>query len=407
VAILRRAGAAVVATGVALGAALAAEAVDDRARRLARELLIVDTHIDVPYRLLDDPEDVAQRTNRGDFDAVRARQGGLDVVFQSIFIPASYQKGGAKLLADQLIDMVESIARHNPETFAVVASTAAAEAASRAGRIAFALGMENGAPIGDDLENLRHFHRRGVRYITLTHGEDNQISDSSYAPADKRTWKGISPFGRQVVAEMNRLGVMVDISHVSDQAFDQVIELSRAPVIASHSSCRRFTPGWERNLDDARIRKLAAKGGVLQIAVGSAFLTRAANEYSSAQNAAQRKLVADRGGWMPPAELDAFRERYRRENPYPYATLDDVFAHIDHVRRIAGIDHVGIGSDFDGVGDSLPVGLKDVSMYPNLVAKLLAEDYSEADIAKVLGGNLMRVWREVETVAARAAKPNP
>ena len=183
------------------------------------------------------------------------------------------EAGGGKALADELIDMVEGIAAAAPSKWAMAATPDQALANRAAGRLSFALGIENGAAIEDQLANLAHFHSRGVRYVTLTHGKNNLICDSSYEPADNRRWHGLSPFGREVVAEMNRLGIMVDLSHVSDEAFDQALALSQAPPIASHSSCRYFTPGFERNVDDTRIRALAAKGGVVQINFGSSFLT--------------------------------------------------------------------------------------------------------------------------------------
>jgi membrane dipeptidase len=242
-----------------------------------------------------------------------------------------------------------------------------------------------------------------VRYVTLTHGKNNLICDSSYETPENRLWHGLSPFGHEVVAEMNRLGIMVDLSHVSDEAFDQALALSQAPPFASHSSCRHFTPGFERNLDDARIRALAAKGGVLQINFGSSFLTAAANQNAIDGFRAQAAFVKEKGVAENSPEAKAFEEEWKKENPLPRASLDDVVAHIDHVVEIAGIDHVGLGSDFDGVGDSLPFGLRDVSMYPNLFARLLERGYSEADIEKIAGGNLLRVWRETERVAAAAA----
>ncbi len=301
-----------------------------------------------------------------------------------------------------MIDLVEGLEEHNREIFAVVHSTRQAAGTHAEGKIGIALGMENGAPIEHDLANLKHFYDRGVRYITLTHAEDNQICDSSFAPADKRTWHGVSPFGRQVIAEMNRLGIMVDLSHVSDEAFDQAIALVKAPPIASHSSARALTPGFERNLDDARIRKLAAAGGVISINFGSAFLTPAANAYLVGMRAAQKEFAAAHPS-ASVSERQDFQEKWSDEHPLPHAALDDVVHHIDHVVKLVGVDHVGLGSDFDGVGDSLPVGLEDVSTYPNLVARLLERGYGEADVEKILSGNVLRVWRAVEDYAAKAA----
>lgn len=378
----------------------------ERAREIAHRRTIVDTHIDLPYRLTDQPEaerdDPGARTARGDFDHPRAVEGGLDVAWMSIYVPASYQTaGGAKALADGLIDLVEGIVRRHPDKFALAPTVAAAEAAGAAGRLALPLGIENGAAIEDDLANLSHFFERGVRYVTLTHGEDNLIGDSSYSKPAERTWHGLSPFGREVVAEMNRLGILVDLSHVSDETFDEAIELTLSAPIASHSSCRHFTPGFERNLDDERIRKLAAKGGVLQVNFGSAFLTAAANAWSLELFAAQEVWQKETGIADGSPEIDAWRERYMAEKPLPRATLDDVVAHVEHVVELVGVDHVGLGSDFDGVGPSLPTGLEDVSKYPNLIAALLARGHDEETIAKILGGNLLRVWREAEATAAR------
>jgi membrane dipeptidase len=263
------------------------------------------------------------------------------------------------------------------------------------------MGMENGAPVEDDLANVAHFAERGIRYITLTHSKNNQICDSSYD--EERTWHGLSPFGREVVAEMNRVGIMVDVSHVSDETFEQVLEVTRAPVIASHSSCRHFTPGFERNMSDEMIRELAANGGVIQINFGSSFLTAAANQWAKARSEAIDAFVAEGGLESDDPAVVEFRRRYLEEHPLPRATVEDVADHIDHVVELAGIDHVGLGSDFDGVGPSLPTGLEDVSRYPNLFRVLLERGYSDEDIGKIAGGNLLRVWREVERLAAEQA----
>jgi len=391
-------------------AAPAEPGLEARARELARRFLILDGHVDLPHRLIlrvdangRPIEDVSQRTEQGNFDFPRAVEGGLDAPFMSIYVPASFQvSGGGKKKADQLIDMVEQIATAHPDKFAIARTPAQVAENSRARRVSLPLGIENGAAIEDDLANLAHFHRRGVRYITLTHATDNLICDSSYDKAKK--WKGLSPFGRKVVAEMNRLGIMIDVSHISDQAFDQVIELSRAPVIASHSSARHFTPGWERNLDDARIVKLGRKGGVILINFGSSFIDERARVYGDEMREAVRKTTEGRK--PPPTELerDALYAAYAKEHPPVFATVEEVADHIQHVIRLVGVDHVGFGSDFDGVGDSLPTGLKDVTGYPNLIRVLLERGLSEADIEKICGGNLLRVWRAVEDHAAAQAK---
>ena len=364
--------------------------------------LIVDTHIDLPNRLFEEYEDVSVATESGDFDWPRAKKGGLDIAFMSIYVPADYQEdGGAKKHADMLISMMEKLAVDHPEKFVIATNTAAGRVAADKGRVGLALGMENGAGIEDDLGNLAYFYERGIRYITLTHSKANLICDSSYD--DNRPWRGLSPFGEQVVREMNRLGIMVDISHVSDEAFYDVMEFTDVPVIASHSSARHFTPGWERNMSDDMIRALADNGGVIQINFGSTFLTARANAWST-EYSDQRDQLMEKTGWDKSGpEVKAWQEQYKVAQPYPFADLNDVLDHIDHVVMLVGIDHVGLGSDFDGVGDSLPTGIKDVSDYPNLMAALRERGYTESDIKKILGENLMRVWSEVEAHASRSA----
>jgi membrane dipeptidase len=376
-----------------------------RAARLAEEILIVDTHIDVPYRLMEkegEDQDLSVRTMGGDFDYPRARAGGLNAAFMSIYVPAHLQKsGGAREYADRLIDLVESLEAKWQDEFALAHSVRDVEETFASRRLSLALGMENGAAIEDDLSNLRHFFERGVRYITLTHSENNQICDSSYA--DEENWGGLSPFGREVVREMNRLGIMIDVSHVSDETFFQVMELTSQPVIASHSSCRHFTPGWERNMSDEMIRRLAQNGGVLQINFGSAFLTEEANRQSQAMWEVVDAHAEANGLERHDHALQEFVENYRKEHPMSLADISDVVDHIDHVVELAGVDHVGFGSDFDGVGPTLPRGLEDVSAFPNLIFELLARGYSEEEIRKIAGGNLIRVWRAVEAASRHDA----
>lgn len=373
------------------------EALMQRAEALAKSRIIIDTHIDVPYRLTEKWDDVSEATEGGDFDYPRAVSGGLNAPFMSIFIPADYQEtGGAAAFADSLIDMMEGFAERDPDKFAIATSAADVETHFNKGIMSLPLGMENGAPI-EDLDKLRHFYNRGIRYITLTHGRVNDISDSSYD--QERKWQGLSPFGEEVVAEMNRLGIMVDISHVSDSAFYDVMAVSKAPAIASHSSARHFTPGFERNMSDDMIKLLAEKRGAIMINFGSAFVTEASNKAGFTAFTAIRQYLEENGIDQNSDEARAYAEQYRKDNPTPFADVTDVVDHIDHVVEIAGIDYVGIGSDYDGVGDSLPTGLKDVSTYPNLVYHLLKRGYSDEDITKILGGNLLRVWSEVEAVA--------
>ncbi len=364
----------------------------------AQSHVIVDTHIDVPYRLQEEWEDVTKATEQGDFDLPRALRGGLDIPFMSIYTPAEMEaEGGTFQLANQLIDSVEAMAARAPGQLAVARSVAEAERIVKDGKMALAMGMENGTPLEGKLENIRHFRDRGIAYITLAHSLSNHISDSSYD--ENRQWNGLSEFGREVIREMNRQGVMVDVSHVSDDAFYQVIGISEAPVIASHSSARHFTPGWERNMSDEMIVALARNGGVIQINFGSSFLSERSREWAEAFWAERAKFREDNGYESGHEAVRRFTSEYRAAKPFPYATLDDVLDHFDHVVKLVGIEHVGIGSDYDGVGDSLPVGLKDVAGYPNLVKGLQARGYADADIAAILGGNLLRVWRQVEARA--------
>ena len=371
-----------------------------RAYELAHTYIITDGHIDVPWRLNDGYEDLSVRTKGGDFDYIRAKEGGLDVPFMSIYVPSSYQEtGGAKEKADSLIDLVHRIANDHPDKFEVAYSPNDGDRIFSQGKIALPMGMENGAPIEDDLNNVAYFHKRGIRYITLTHARDNLICDSSYDTTN--TWGGLSPFGRQVVTEMNRVGIMVDISHVTDAVINQVLDMAKAPVIASHSSCRKFTPGWQRNMGDPEIKRLKENGGVIQINYGSSFVTQASQDKRQANTDKVAAYAKKNGLEQGDEQLKVYAKKVSKDNPI-YADITEVIDHIDHVVKLAGIDHVGIGSDYDGVGDSLPYGLKDVSSYPNLIYHLLKRGYSDEDIAKICYKNVWRVWREVERVAANS-----
>ena len=365
---------------------------------LAQSLLIIDTHIDVPYRLKQSWADVSSATEGGDFDYPRAIEGGLNAPFMSIYIPASVDEaGGAFALADELIDGMESLAASAPDKFAIATCSDDLQSHFENNLISLPLGMENGGPVAQSEEALAHFFNRGIRYITLAHSKSNKISDSSYDTNE--AWMGLSPYGKELITRMNDLGVMIDVSHISDAAFAQVIEISKAPVIASHSSLRHYTPGFVRNMSDEMVKTLGAANGVIQINFGTNFLTSEAQIYSKQRRQVIAAYIASEDLAQDDPAVKAFAEQYKKDNPYPYATTNDVLDHIDRVVELAGIDSVGIGSDYDGVGDSLPQGLKDVSTYPHLIDGLLDRGYSEADIAKVLGGNALRVWRAVEAYA--------
>jgi membrane dipeptidase len=383
---------------------------DDRlhavADSLAQAYIITDGHVDLPHRLKVTHFRLERQylgipitSNEGDFDFTRAQKGGLDAPFMSIYIPSTYQQlpDKGKALADSLISMIEGIADSIPDKFALAKTPADIEANTRAGKISLPLGMENGAPVGDNVENLKYFFDRGIRYITLTHRTDNQICDASYATT--QTWKGLSPFGEKVVAEMNRLGMMVDISHVSDSTFYDVIRVTKAPVIASHSSCRHFTPGFQRNMNDEMIKVLAKNGGVIQINFGADFLDSVARTNEKLRDSLDVMLQAKKLTSKDP-EAQPLIEQFGKQHKELFSDVERVADHIDHVVQLVGIDHVGIGSDYDGVGDSLPLGLKDVSNYPNLIFVLLKRGYSPEDIEKVCSKNVFRVWNKVIEVAA-------
>ena len=383
--------------GITLSAGATAIQVSDKADSIAQQTIIVDGHIDVPYRVNNEWVDVTKATEDGDFDYPRAKKGGLSAPFMSIYVPASLDNSPASTqLANQLIDSVEAITARAPDKFAIAKSVADVKSQFEQGLISLPMGMENGSPIQGDLDNLTHFYDRGIRYITLAHSQSNHISDSSYDL--RRKWKGLSPFGKKLVSEMNNIGMLIDISHVSDDAFYQVIDLSKAPVIASHSSLRAFTPGFERNMDDDMLKALADNGGIIMINFGSGFVSKEAREWRAGLSQATNRFIKENGDDSD--KLEQFEKQYRNEHPYPYSSLSDVLDHIDHVVELIGIEHVGIGSDFDGVGDSLPTDLKDVSDYPNLVQGLLDRGYSEQNVKDILSGNFLRVWSEVEAYAA-------
>ena len=371
-------------------------------KQIASEMLIVDTHIDAPYRLWEQHQsgqeiDDISKITTGNFDFTKAKSGGLNVPFFSIYLPAETEEdGSAYEVANNLIDMVEDIITLSPDKFTLIKSTDDISSLDIKNTLGVVLGMENGAPIEGNLSRVQFFYDRGIRYITLTHSKTNHISDSSYD--ENIQWGGLSDFGKQLIEEMNSVGIMVDISHVNDDAFYQAIEISNTPVIASHSSLRHFTPGFERNVDDEMLKALAKKGGVIQINFGSSFITEAPGLYFDKIKKYINDQVIDLKN-ASKEDIDKVRAEFMSKNPFPYANVSLVADHIDRVVVLVGIDHVGLGSDFDGVGDSLPEGLKDVSMYPNLIKELLNRGYKKEDIRKILSGNLLRVWKQVESYA--------
>ncbi len=375
------------------------------ADQLAHEYIIVDGHVDLPYRMevkgfmvQKTVEDVSVETS-GNFDYPKAKKGGLDAPFMSIYVPSFYQKtGGAKEFADSLINMTRQVAETYPDKFAFVTTPAEIEENFKAGKISLPLGMENGAPVENDINNVKYFWERGIRYITLTHAKDNQICDSSYDTA--RTHNGLSEFGVEVVKAMNDVGIMIDISHVSDSAFYQVMEITRAPVIASHSSARKYTPGFERNMTDDMIKKLAENGGVIHINFGSTFLSKESRDKFKAMDEAMTEFKVNNNVTEDDSAFINYKAKYLEEND-PFTDVKTAADHIDHVKNLVGVDYVAFGSDFDGVGNSLPEGLKDVSMYPNLIYELLKRGYTKEEIEKICYKNTFRVWNKVIEVAGQ------
>lgn len=374
---------------------------------LAQRFLITDGHVDLPYRLkvknfrLDKEYlGIPIETDEGDFDYVRAKEGGLDAPFMSIYIPSRLQlePGESPKLADSLITMVTGIADAHPDKFRITTSPDQMIQNFKDGVISLPMGMENGSPIEDKIERVAEYHAKGIRYVTLTHAKDNLICDSSYDTT--ATHGGLSAFGRDVVREMNRVGIMVDISHVSDSTFWQVAEMTDVPMIASHSSVRHYTPGFERNMNDEMITRLGEEGGVIQINFGSTFLDGTLRtRQDSLREVFSERMIAAGIATYGDEGTEELEEAFTKEFPTLYSDVEMVANHIDRVVQLAGVDHVGFGSDFDGVGDSLPTGLKDVADYPNLIYTLLKRGYSDSDIEKMCSGNVIRVWRAVEAAA--------
>jgi membrane dipeptidase len=350
----------------------------EEVERVHRSVLLIDTHNDVTSETVRGL-DIGMRRKSGHTDIPRLREGGVGAVFFAAYVAASYVEGNrAPRRALEMIDTIRhDIVGRYPDHFALATSVDEIVAAQRAGKIAALIGIEGGHAIEDSLRLLRAYYALGVRYMTLTHSNSNLWADSS---GDKnRPHNGLSELGKEVVREMNRLGMMVDISHVSDKTFWEALEISTAPIFASHSSCRSIS-NIPRNMSDEMIVALAKKGGVIQINFGCEFLSQKS---------------ADTTPWTNPA----LKGKQAAAGVTP-ATLEDVVRHIRHVVRIAGIDAVGIGSDYDGVGCT-PVGLEDVSKFPALTRRLLEEGFSETDIRKIYGENLLRMMRQVEAASRR------
>ena len=361
-----------------------------RARQIHAHLIGVDSHIDTLQRVVNGGEDISKRTPRGHVDLPRLKESGMVAPFFALWVPTFFPGSEAVRRTLQLRDAMQSLLDAHPDQIELATTAGEVERIAGAGRIAAVLTLEGGHQIADDLAVLRMLSTLGIRSMTLTHFRNNNWADAS---TDRPRHGGLTEFGRQVVREMNRLGMIVDISHVSDQTFQDTLAVTTKPVIASHSSCRALSD-VPRNMTDDMIRALARNGGVISINFGAGFL-------NAKDAAALRQRIGQAVATQPDLSgraLDEFAaaeylREYSEMSPAA-ATLDDALAHIDHVVKIAGVDHVGIGSDWDGI-NTVPAGLEDVSKMPALTAALLRRGYTETDVRKILGGNLLRVLREV------------
>jgi membrane dipeptidase len=377
---------------------------DAEVMRVHRSALLIDTHNDVPSRTVDG-FDIGPRASDGHTDIGRLKEGGVGAQFFAAFVDSEYVKGNRS--ADRALAMIDTI-RHDiigkyPNDFMFATSVKDIEEAHRQGKIAGLIGIEGGHAIQDSLRLLRDYYALGVRYMTLTHTNTNDWADSSgdITNTQLKHHNGLTDFGKDVVREMNRLGMMVDISHVADKTFYDALAVSKAPIFASHSVCRALANA-PRNMTDEMIVALAKKGGVVQVNFNCAFVSQ---KYRDGE-AAISKQVNERydretaGKKLNEQQENIVKNRIRAELGLKPPTLADVVAHIDHIRKIAGVDAIGIGSDFDGV-PCVPEGLEDVTKYPNLTRALLEKGYTAEDIRKIYGGNLLRVMRQVEMAAGK------
>ncbi|HXT24703.1 MAG TPA: dipeptidase [Candidatus Eisenbacteria bacterium] len=377
---------------------LAGDGISERAKRLHFSSIIVDTHDDTTQRLLDDKFDLAVRHSDGSVDIPRMREGNLSAIFFSIWIPSKVTGPEAVQKALDQIDAVREQVRRHPKDLALATTADELRKAHAQNKIAALMGVEGGHMINSDLAVLRRFAVLGVRYMTLTHSGNDEWADSS---TDKPAHNGLTDFGRDVVREMNRLGIIVDISHVSDKTFYDALAVSKAPLFASHSSCRAICDA-PRNMTDQMMKDLAVKGGVVQINYHVGFLSQ---EFRNAEKAdpkineaialqvRQRCGGDDNEGCML-IEGDRITREFIAQGKLPHVDYSKIIEHIDHAVKVAGIDHVGLGSDFDGA--NMPYGMEDATMLPKITEALLQKGYSEGDVRKILGENTLRVMTDVE-----------
>ena len=388
-----------VLAGSFLAATVTGDDISARAKKVHFSAIVVDTHDDTTQRFLDGKFDLGARNSLGSIDIPRMKEGGLGAIFFSVWIPSKITGPEAVNRAMTQIDAVrEQVRRHSNDLVLATTATEIREARKQ-GKIAALIGVEGGHMINSNLGVLRSYAALGVRYMTLTHSGNDEWADAS---TDKAVHNGLTDFGKDVVREMNRLGVMVDISHVSDKTFYDALEASKAPLFASHSSCRAICDA-PRNMTDQMMKDLAAKGGVLQINYHVGFLSqefrdaeKANPEINKAISAEVMKRCGDNEGCQL-IEGDRITREYVEQGKLPRVELTKVIEHIDHAVKVAGIDHVGLGSDFDGA--NMPYGMEDATKLPKITEALLQRGYSEGDVRKILSENTLMVMTEVERVS--------
>jgi len=371
------------------------------ARALHKQSPLIDGHNDYPWALREHSPtrdlaslDIRQPQPSIMTDIPRLKAGGLGGQFWSVYVPVELQGQSAVTATMEEIDTVHRMVRKYPETFELALTAADVERIFKSGKIASLIGMEGGHSIDNSLADLRMFYRLGARYMTLTHSSNTPWADSA---TDAPKFGGLAPFGEEVVKEMNWLGMLVDLSHTSPDTMADALRVTQAPVIFSHSDARALND-HPRNVPDNILQQLPANGGVVMVTFVPGFLSPKVNDWNKAQTAEQDRQKAAHPN--DPAAVKAAVDAWTAANPAPRATITDVADHIDHIRKVAGIDHIGIGSDFDGITQVVQ-DLDDVSKYPSLTAELLRRGYSDADIKKILGQNVLRVMREVEKVSKK------
>jgi membrane dipeptidase len=404
----------IILTIVALPAASQQTADDkrlrERAARLHREAIVIDTHNDITSPMTDKDYDLGARDTSGQTqtDIPRMKEGGIDAEFFAIYVSARYaREGGSARRALDMIDDVYEQARRHPGALEMAFTSDDIRRISKSGKIAALMGIEGGHAIEDSLAALRMFYKLGVRYMTLTHSNTNNWADSSgdINNANVKHHNGLTEFGREVVKEMNRIGMMIDISHVADKTFYDVVAVSRAPVIASHSSARALAD-HPRNMTDDMLRAIARNGGVVMINFYDGFIDQRKADFNRRASARQEEL--NKQFPNDAARVEEEIKKWRAANDPGKTPLSVLIDHFDHVAKVAGINHVGIGSDFDG-SITPPAGMEDISRLPSITFELMKRGYSDEDIKKILGENFLRVMAAVERTASemRSGKPAP